>query len=159
MQNNKDYVTLNKDGKKLVHCAGIVIVDFNNFQRPKALCLMCYGRWGFPKGHIEAGENFLDAAKRETEEETGLSSSDYHLADFPEQNVTYKIRSGMKNVTYFFAERATDAVPFLPTNPEIGKPEHDAWSWISVDKLYDLLPASCENLIDKLVEWCDSVVL
>ena len=28
--------------------------------------------WGFPKGHIDAGESALDAAKREIAEETGL---------------------------------------------------------------------------------------
>jgi 8-oxo-dGTP pyrophosphatase MutT (NUDIX family) len=31
-----------------------------------------YGNWGFPKGHLEGDELPADAAKRETEEETGL---------------------------------------------------------------------------------------
>jgi 8-oxo-dGTP pyrophosphatase MutT (NUDIX family) len=31
-----------------------------------------YGNWGFPKGHLEEGESPADAARRETEEETGL---------------------------------------------------------------------------------------
>ena len=30
--------------------------------------------WGFPKGHIDEGENALAAAKREIEEETGLKN-------------------------------------------------------------------------------------
>lgn len=30
------------------------------------------GHWGFPKGHIEAGETEVDAAQREIEEETGI---------------------------------------------------------------------------------------
>lgn len=29
-------------------------------------------KWGFPSGHIEYGEDILDAAQREVEEETGL---------------------------------------------------------------------------------------
>ncbi len=32
-----------------------------------------YGNWGFPKGHIEAGEDAAAAALRECREETGLS--------------------------------------------------------------------------------------
>jgi 8-oxo-dGTP pyrophosphatase MutT (NUDIX family) len=33
-----------------------------------------YGNWGFPKGHLEAGEEPATAALREVSEETGLSS-------------------------------------------------------------------------------------
>ena len=31
-----------------------------------------YGNWGFPKGHLEDGESPVEAARRETREETGL---------------------------------------------------------------------------------------
>lgn len=31
-----------------------------------------YQNWGFPKGHLESGENAQDAALREVREETGL---------------------------------------------------------------------------------------
>lgn len=30
------------------------------------------GLWGFPKGHVEEGENELEAAKREIQEEAGI---------------------------------------------------------------------------------------
>ena len=32
-----------------------------------------YGNWGFPKGHVEAGETRQEAALRECQEETGLT--------------------------------------------------------------------------------------
>ncbi len=32
-----------------------------------------YDNWGFPKGHLEDGESPAEAARRETEEETGLA--------------------------------------------------------------------------------------
>ncbi len=35
-----------------------------------------YGNWGFPKGHLEAGEALREAAVRECREETGLSRLD-----------------------------------------------------------------------------------
>jgi 8-oxo-dGTP pyrophosphatase MutT (NUDIX family) len=35
-----------------------------------------YGKWGFPKGHVENGESSLEAALREVREETGLTRLD-----------------------------------------------------------------------------------
>jgi 8-oxo-dGTP pyrophosphatase MutT (NUDIX family) len=37
-----------------------------------------YGNWGFPKGHLEEGEQPADAASRETAEETGLHDLRLH---------------------------------------------------------------------------------
>jgi 8-oxo-dGTP pyrophosphatase MutT (NUDIX family) len=36
------------------------------------LILDGHGNWGFPKGHLENGEEALEAAKREIAEETGI---------------------------------------------------------------------------------------
>jgi 8-oxo-dGTP pyrophosphatase MutT (NUDIX family) len=54
--------------------AGGVVVHTSGGQ-PKYLLIRDGGEnWGFPKGHIEPGESPEDAARREVEEETGLSS-------------------------------------------------------------------------------------
>ena len=37
-----------------------------------------YRNWGFPKGHVEAGEARADAARREVAEETGLGDLVIH---------------------------------------------------------------------------------
>lgn len=34
-----------------------------------------FGRWSFPKGHLEEGESALEAARREVEEETGVKGT------------------------------------------------------------------------------------
>ena len=38
-------------------------------------------RWSFPKGHVEPGETLLQAASRETREETGIEAA--LLEDYP----------------------------------------------------------------------------
>ena len=56
-----------------------------------------YGRWTFPKGHIEAGETAQEAAVREVMEETGVHARpgeqigqvDYILSGGNEKQVTY----------------------------------------------------------------------
>ncbi|MCI4358199.1 MAG: NUDIX domain-containing protein [Thermoplasmata archaeon] len=70
-------------------------------------------RWGFPKGHVEAGESVLAAARREIEEETTLSGLEFehevaevHYRFFvPSQSVNvfktvvyWKVRSASRDV-------------------------------------------------------------
>ncbi len=63
------------------------------------------GHWGFPKGHAEANETALAAARREFEEETGIQ--DYRLLDetaFSESyHFTKKQKRIEKTVTYYVA--------------------------------------------------------
>ena len=54
--------------------AGGVVVRRDTETRVPLFLLICdsYKNWGFPKGHVEAGERPVAAAQREVEEETGL---------------------------------------------------------------------------------------
>ena len=58
--------------------------------------------WGFPKGHLEAGENEKQAAQREVYEEVGLKP----IYDFNfSESITYKIaRDRLKTVTFFLSK-------------------------------------------------------
>lgn len=58
-----------------------------------------YGRWTFPKGHIEAGETAREAAVREVQEETGVRARPGERVG----QVDYVLSGGNeKQVTYFF---------------------------------------------------------
>ena len=81
----------------------------------KILFLVIYSKrnkiWGFPKGHLEAGETEKEAAQREIKEETGLD--DLYFIEGFEEKVEYETVSKRppfegerikKYVTYFLCE-------------------------------------------------------
>ena len=64
--------------KKSIHAAGGIVYRQNKSSgEPEFLILQHrYGKyWSFPKGRMEKGETFLDTAKREIHEETGISAT------------------------------------------------------------------------------------
>ena len=77
------------------------------------------GVWGFPKGHIEAGETEEETALREIWEETGLRvrfvpgfrTEDSHPLAGESRPQT------IKHITYFLAEYRDQ--PLCPQDPEI----------------------------------------
>lgn len=54
--------------------AGGVVYRLDGGQPLYLLIRDSYGNWGFPKGHVESGEQPEEAAVREVMEETGLAS-------------------------------------------------------------------------------------
>jgi 8-oxo-dGTP pyrophosphatase MutT (NUDIX family) len=102
----------------------------------RLLVLRAYKNWDFPKGMVEPGESDLDAAKRECAEETGLADLDFPLGDAHKDTLAY---AGGKVARYFLAETAQAAIT-LPVSPELGRPEHHEWRWVSLEEAEDLLP-------------------
>lgn len=96
-------------GKKFqIHCrfersAGSVIYRIENGERFYLLIKnKCSENWGFPKGHLEKGEDDVDAAIREVSEETGLEIVPEE--DFAEYS-KYSMRNGVeKTVAVFISE-------------------------------------------------------
>ena len=65
--------------KKEVSAGGIVFRRFAGLGTHRFLLIRdSYGHWGFPKGHLEAAESPVEAAARETTEETGLTELKLH---------------------------------------------------------------------------------
>ncbi len=89
------------------------------------------GHWDFAKGNVEKGEDNITAAKREINEETGISD----LLFFPEFNESIKYnyrRDGKlveKRVVFFLAESTTDEVKLSF--------EHQGYAWLSYTQAFD----------------------
>lgn len=114
----------------------------------RLLLLRAFRNWDFPKGLIEPGETELDAAKRECTEETGLTDLDFPFGDAHKDTLAY---AGGKVARYFLAE--TEAVEIeLPVSPELGRPEHHEWRWVSFEEAEELLPPR----LGIVLEWARS---
>ncbi len=106
--------------------AGFLIVRESDFH---VLCLRIYKSYDLPKGHIEDGETDLQAAYREAEEEANVKN-----VTFPwgEESITVIHPKKKKIVTLFLC--TTEDNPSILPNPETGKFEHHAVSWLSLDE-------------------------
>jgi len=102
----------------------------------KLLVLRAYKNWDFPKGLVEAGEKEFDAAQREVIEETGLRDLDFPFGDEHKDTLPY---SGNKIARYYLAETGETDIR-LPISPQLGRPEHHEWRWVSLDEAEDVLP-------------------
>ena len=116
----------------------------------RLLVLRAYRNWDFPKGMLEPGEDALAAARREVEEETGLAEVDYPFGDEFKETLPY---SGNKVARYYLAETDAEKIE-LPVSPELGRPEHDEYRWVSFDEAEDLLPPR----LAVVLEWAKKTI-
>ena len=116
----------------------------------RLLLLRAYKNWDFPKGMVEPGEDALAAARREVEEETGLAGLDYPFGDEFRETMPY---SGSKVARYYLAETDAEKI-VLPVSPELGRPEHDEYRWVSFDEAEDLLPPR----LAVVLEWAKKTI-
>jgi 8-oxo-dGTP pyrophosphatase MutT (NUDIX family) len=93
------------------------------------VCLVNDGHyWGFPKGHVEAGETPEAAAMREISEETGISLESLVLrAPLPPSEYVYRRPNHgalvFKRVHHFIVEAPRDAA----LHPDPGEISEAAW--------------------------------
>lgn len=127
----------------MIRSAGTIIVDPSDWpgNMGSVLCVRAYNNWDFPKGELEEGEILIQAAIRETEEETTLQhGSDYMLTGTSTPSVTYGSGSKQKTAYYYMGMRMSQKEPYLPVSEELGRPENDEYRWVPVEELPDLLP-------------------
>ena len=110
----------------------------------RILVLRAYKNWDFPKGRVEAGEEPLDAAKREAMEETGLTQFEFPFGDIYRETLPY---AGGKVARYYIAETSEDVVE-RPISEALGRPEHHEYRWVTFDEAEDLLPPRLALVLD-----------
>ncbi|MDD4358617.1 MAG: NUDIX domain-containing protein [Candidatus Pacebacteria bacterium] len=106
--------------KKTISAGGVVI----NHESKILVCSQCGTSWSLPKGHMEPGETPIDAAKREINEESGISQRELicELGSYQR----YKIgkdggedTSELKKIIMFlFKTSENNLKPIDPKNPE-----------------------------------------
>jgi 8-oxo-dGTP diphosphatase len=110
---------------KPVHASGGVVLRDGRLavvHRPR------YDDWTLPKGKLDPGESFEDAALREVEEETGLRCR--LVRELPA--VEYQVRGRPKLVRYWAME-VEDETPFVPND------EVDEVRWLEPQEALALL--------------------
>lgn len=143
MRGTKTRRTSSRGHKPAVLSAGAVVV------RPedgafRFLLLRAYRYWDFPKGRLEAGEQPLDAARREVEEEATLRALQFPWGYDFRETVPY---GRGKVARYYLAESRSGQVS-LPVNPILGHPEHHEYRWLDYRSARTLLNARLRPILD-----------
>ena len=123
----------NKKIKKVICAGGIVIND----KQEVAIVNQNHDSYSLPKGHVDQGESYLDAAKREIDEETGIEDLQY-IKDLGSYS-RYKIGldgeddvSELKKIYIFlFTSNQVNLAPKDPHNPFA--------IWAKIKKVQELL--------------------
>jgi putative (di)nucleoside polyphosphate hydrolase len=114
--------------------------------------------WQMPQGGVEKNENYLIAAKRELEEETGIKSVEL-IKEFDEwleyelpKNLLGKIWKGR----YRGQKQKWFIMKFVGNNKEINiktkYPEFLEWKWIELDNITDVVVNFKLNIYKKIKE-------
>ena len=98
-----------------------------------------YKDWTFPKGKPDKGESLPVTAVREIEEETGYTVRLGH----PLPETMYRVRGGMKRVSYWVARPVGKPEAFKPNN------EIDEVRWVRVKEARKLLTYDHDRILLK----------
>ncbi|XP_037663746.1 bis(5'-nucleosyl)-tetraphosphatase [asymmetrical]-like [Choloepus didactylus] len=88
--------------------------------------------WTPPKGHVEPGENDLEAALRETWEETGIEAGQLTIIEGFRRELNYVARKKPKTVIYWLAKGKDYDVEIHLS------PKHQAYRWLRLDEACQL---------------------
>ena len=94
----------------------------------RVLLIRYYSHYSFPKGHIEKGETAEEAARRETEEESGV-----RVKIVAPPVIVPSQKAGDERKVYFFPS------VYLSGEPACQEGETDASFWIDIDEAETLL--------------------
>lgn len=127
--------------------AGVVPVYRNQSGEWCFLLLRAYRYWDFPKGGVNGGEVPFEAAKRELEEETGLSLEDVEF-NWQEDFVETEPYAQGKVARYYVAEVKSPEKVYLPLSAELGRPEHHEFRWVGASEARAMLGPRLQRVLE-----------
>ena len=113
--------------------------------------------WQMPQGGVDQNEIFLQAAKRELEEETGIKSVKLikELDGWFEYNLPKNLMGKLWNGKFRGQKQKWFILKFTGTDDEINlktsHPEFIEWKWVSPDTLPNIIVDFKKNLYKKLL--------
>lgn len=123
-----------RHGKRIrVLSAGVAVVRWANGEW-RLLLLRAFQYWDFPKGKVEPGETALEGACREVAEESGITDLNFQWGDIYFETGPY---GQGKLARYYLARTDSDQV-VLGVSPELGRPEHQEYRWVTFDEAFRL---------------------
>ena len=129
--------------KAKVLSAGVVIIRSVRGE-PHFLLLRAYANWDFPKGLVEPGEDPLQAAIREVEEETTLTALEFAWGHDYRETPPY----GHGKVARYYLARSPEGDVSLPVSPELGRPEHNEFRWAPYVEAHKLVALRLHPVLD-----------
>ena len=111
---------------RIIHAAGGIVRNENN----EILMIYRLGKWDFPKGKVEEGEQYNEAALREVQEETGLHDITLGIS-LPSTFHTYELHGEpILKETHWYDMRA-------PQQPLVPQTEEDISQavWVPMDEV------------------------
>lgn len=123
--------------------AGVVVIR-GKAEQHRYLLLRAYRNWDFPKGVVEPGEDPLQAAIREVEEETAITDLTFRWGYDYRETPPY----GRGKVARYYLAETKQLEIHLPVNPELGRPEHDEFLWADHSAAQKLLPPRLQRILE-----------
>lgn len=117
----------------------------------KVLLLRAYNYWDFPKGLMNPGETQKQTALRELKEETQIFEAKFKWGDATYDTSPY----GQGKIARYYIAASTSPAVALLASPELGRPEHHEYRWVSFNEARKLVNARLQPVVD----WAEKTII